>query len=54
MNEAQPIEILLVDDHPIVRRGVRHLLAGAFRDAVFGEAASAHEALEMVWTSSLL
>jgi DNA-binding NarL/FixJ family response regulator len=49
MSESQPIEFLLVDDHPVVRRGVRHLLAGAFGDALFGEAASAHEALEMAW-----
>ncbi len=52
MSEAEPIEILLVDDHPIVRRGVRHLLSEAFRGAVFGEAPSAHEALEMVWKKS--
>jgi DNA-binding NarL/FixJ family response regulator len=49
MSKAELIEILLVDDHPVVRRGLRHLLAGAFRGAVFGEAASAQEALEMVW-----
>jgi DNA-binding NarL/FixJ family response regulator len=49
MSKAKPTEILLVDDHAIVRRGVRHLLAEAFPDAIFGEATSAHEALEMVW-----
>jgi DNA-binding NarL/FixJ family response regulator len=52
MSEAAPIEILLVDDHAVVRRGVRHLLAGAFPEAVFAEASSAHEALEMVWKKS--
>jgi DNA-binding NarL/FixJ family response regulator len=52
MSEAEPREFLLVDDHAVVRRGVRHLLAGAFRGAVFGEAASAQEALEMVWKKS--
>jgi DNA-binding NarL/FixJ family response regulator len=52
VKEAQPIEILVVDDHAIVRRGVRHLLARAFRKAVFGEAASAQEALDIVLKKS--
>ncbi len=49
MSPPKPLKILLVDDHPVVRRGVRHLLVAAYPDAVFGEAASALEALEMVW-----
>jgi DNA-binding NarL/FixJ family response regulator len=52
MSEAEPIEILLVDDHAVVRRGVRHLLARAFPEALFGEAASAQEALDMVLKKS--
>ncbi len=52
MNEAQPIEILVVDDHAVVRRGVRHLLARAFPEALFGEAATAQEALDMVLKQS--
>jgi DNA-binding NarL/FixJ family response regulator len=52
MSEAEPIEILLVDDHAVVRRGVRHLLAKAFPESLFGEAASAQEALEMVLKKS--
>lgn len=35
---------LLVDDHEIVRRGLKHLLAEEFSIATFGEAASAAEA----------
>jgi DNA-binding NarL/FixJ family response regulator len=58
MSKMAPFEILLVDDHAIVRRGVRHLLAETFPDAVFGEAASAQEALELVgkklWSVVLL
>jgi DNA-binding NarL/FixJ family response regulator len=46
---SAPTRILLADDHAIVRRGVRHLLAETFRDAIFGEAATAEEALEMLW-----
>jgi DNA-binding NarL/FixJ family response regulator len=52
MSEAEPMEILLVDDHAVVRRGVRHLLARAFPETLFGEAASAQEALDMVLKKS--
>lgn len=52
------IRILLVDDHAIVRRGLRSLLADAFADAAFGEASHAEEALEQlgkkVWDVALL
>ena len=43
-----PLKILLADDHAIVRRGVSQLLAEAWPDAVFGEAATASQALELV------
>ena len=39
--------ILLVDDHEIVRKGIRQLLEGPTRD-VCGEAASGEEALQKV------
>ncbi|HEY8141955.1 MAG TPA: response regulator transcription factor [Kofleriaceae bacterium] len=39
---------LLVDDHSIVRRGLRDLLAEEFAGAEFGEAASGPEALALV------
>lgn len=41
--------ILIVDDHAIVRRGLRELLSDEFRGAAFGEAATAQQALEQVW-----
>lgn len=44
----QPLKILLADDHAIVRRGVSQLLAEAWPDAVFGEAATGPQALQMV------
>jgi two-component system invasion response regulator UvrY len=42
------IHILIVDDHAIIRQGLRQILADAFTKAVFGEAKSANEALEQV------
>ena len=40
--------ILLVDDHPVVRQGIKQVLAGAFDPAVVGEAASAEQGLNEV------
>ena len=40
--------ILLVDDHPIVRQGIKQVLAGAFEPALVGEAANAEEGLNEV------
>jgi len=42
------IAILLVDDHEIVRRGLKQLLAEEFPDAVLGEAEQATQAREML------
>jgi DNA-binding NarL/FixJ family response regulator len=41
-------KILLVDDHPIVRHGIKQVLAGAFQPAVIGEAATAEEGLSEI------
>jgi DNA-binding NarL/FixJ family response regulator len=52
------IRILLVDDHAILRRGLKALLSDAFPDAAFGEASNAEQALEelrkKVWDVALL
>ena len=40
--------ILLVDDHPIVRQGIKQVLVGAFQPALVGEAANAEEGLSEV------
>lgn len=42
------LKILIADDHPIVRRGLKQTLAEEFQDAVFGEAQNAREALQAV------
>jgi len=39
--------ILLVDDHVVVRQGLKQILEGAIADVAFGEAASAEEAMRM-------
>lgn len=43
-----PVRILLVDDHPIVRQGLRTLLEGRSGWEVVGEASDGLEALEKV------
>ena len=45
---AQPLRILIVDDHAIVRDGLRQLLASKLPQAIFGEGRNAQEALERV------
>ena len=42
------IRILIVDDHAIVRRGLRSLLSDEFHGATFGEAADAQQAVEQL------
>ena len=46
MTEAVEIRILLVDDHPLVRDGLRARLEAAPRLRVVGEAGSSQEAIE--------
>jgi len=58
VSKPPPLKILLADDHAIVRRGVRQLLFESWPAAVFGEAATAQQALEQVlrepWSVVLL
>jgi two-component system invasion response regulator UvrY len=52
------IRVLIVDDHAMVRRGLRAVLSDEFRGAVFGEAADAPQAVEQLrkkeWDVALL
>ena len=43
-----PINVVLVDDHPIVRRGIREVLENSGTIAVSGEASSADDAIRLI------
>ena len=45
------IRILLVDDHPVVRHGIRSILTDRLKGSVVGEASDAEEALAQVTAS---
>jgi DNA-binding NarL/FixJ family response regulator len=43
------MKVLIADDHEVVRRGLRQLIADEFGDVTFGEAGTAAEALAAAW-----
>ena len=47
MNEAEPIRILITDDHPVVREGMASLIQHEHDMTVVGEAANGDEALAL-------
>jgi NarL family two-component system response regulator LiaR len=47
MSETSPIRVLLVDDHAMLRKGLRFFLAGFDDLELVGEAASAKEAIRL-------
>src|SRR5213593_4756151 len=42
------MRILIADDHAVVRRGLKQILADEFKKADFGEAGNAREALDRI------
>ena len=46
--EINQVRILIVDDHVIIRKGLRQILSDAFSKAIFGEARNTVEALEQI------
>jgi two-component system, NarL family, invasion response regulator UvrY len=50
--ESGPLRLMLVDDHPIVRRGVRDILVGAFPSARIAEVSSGGSAITMLDTDA--
>lgn len=51
MNKSAELEILLVDDHPLFRKGVRSLLEARSGYAVIGEVSDGREAVEFTRAS---
>lgn len=47
--DLQAVRILIVDDHDIIRQGLRQILADEFKQAVFGEAKNGNEGMERIW-----
>lgn len=47
MSEQSPIKVLVVDDHSVVREGIRHVLDDGVRFVVVGEASSGVEAISV-------
>ena len=45
---AQETTILIADDHPLLRRGLRDVLGGSSRFRIIGEAADGEEAMRMI------
>ncbi|HEY1171312.1 MAG TPA: response regulator transcription factor [Verrucomicrobiae bacterium] len=43
------MRFLIVDDHAVVRQGLKQILNDSFRTATFGEAGNAQAALDKVW-----
>ncbi len=48
MNEKLPIRVVLADDHPVVRNGIRKVLSRDPEIEVVGEASSGEETMELV------
>lgn len=57
-SSAAPIRILIADDHALIRKGLKQVLADEFPQSQFGEAVNAREALSLVsnqcWDAILL
>ena len=48
MKSSKPIRVVIVDDHPLVREGLRHVIAADPRFTLVGEVGSAAAALELI------
>jgi two-component system, NarL family, invasion response regulator UvrY len=46
---GMPLRILIVDDHVMIRQGLKQILADEFVGSTFGEAANGGEALDQIW-----
>src|ERR1019366_9522751 len=48
MRQEHKLSILIVDDHPLIRLGLKQVLSHEFRGVVFGDAETAEEALAQI------
>lgn len=48
MDDPFPARVFVVDDHPVVRMGLRHLFEQVDHLSIVGEAASGEEALDQI------
>ncbi|MGC8991086.1 MAG: response regulator [Verrucomicrobiia bacterium] len=46
------LRVLVVDDHALIRRGLRQVISEGWKDAVVGEARNASEALEQIYAKN--
>jgi DNA-binding NarL/FixJ family response regulator len=46
---AAPLKVLIIDDHPLVRRGLVETVQGEYPGAAIGEAGNAQSGIEAVW-----
>ena len=53
MRQEHKLSILIVDDHLLIRLGLKQVLSHEFRDVVFGEAETAEEALVRIKAQAL-
>ena len=51
MTEAKPIRVMIVDDHPVVRDGLKSVVFAAEDMELAGEAGSGQEALDRCQSS---
>jgi len=50
--DGRPLRVLIVDDHAIVRGGLKQIIADKFPQATFAEAANVHQALWQLHNSA--
>ena len=48
MRQSHKLSILIVDDHLLIRQGLKQILSHEYRDLAFGEAKAAEEALAQI------
>jgi DNA-binding NarL/FixJ family response regulator len=48
MRQVQKVSVLIVDDHLLLRQGLKQVLSHEFRDLAFGEARTSEEALAQI------